>query len=184
MADLDDSIVASVFDDGESSDNFSPVLAVVSPSTTALSRYLPACKHVSNPKTQKIKAKAAPKAAPKKAAAPKAAPKPRKPKEITSKPKAAAKASISKKRAKPDTEDEDSAPEAASLHDDTLLSATPPSAKKQKKDPAPKKKAGKPLQPRENEAPSFDGAAEPKPKKGSATEQYQKVREHNLHSLV
>jgi hypothetical protein len=51
MADLDDSIVASVFDDGESSDNFSPVVAVVSPSNTALSRYPPACKHVSNPKT-------------------------------------------------------------------------------------------------------------------------------------
>lgn len=120
----------------------------------------------------------------KKAAAPKAAPKPRKPKETTTKPKVTAKATTkataSKKRVKPDTEDEDSAPEVNSIHDDTLLSATPPSAKKQKKDPAPKKKAGKPLQPRENEAPSFDGTGEPKPKKGSATEQYQKVRKHRL----
>ena len=85
------------------------------------------------------------------------------------------KATASKKRAKPDTEDEGSASEAGSLHDDTLLSATPPSAKKQKKDVVPKKKAGKPLQPLENEAISFDGVAEPKSKKRGNAEQYQKV---------
>ena len=80
-----------------------------------------------------------------------------------------------KKRAKPDTEDEDSASEVGSLHDDTLLSATPPSAKKQKKDLVPKKKAGKPLQTLANEAIGFDGVAEPKSKKGGNAEQYQKV---------
>ncbi|MCJ1398050.1 DNA topoisomerase 2 [Xylographa trunciseda] len=146
---MDDSIVDSVFDDGGSSDNFSPVVAV------------------------KTKAKAVPKAAVKKAVtAAKAAPK--KMAQTTLKP-VKPKAAASKKRAKPDTEDEDSAVEVGSLHDDTLLSATPPSAKKQKKDLAPKKKAGKPLQTLENEALSFDGAAEPKPKKGGNAEQYQKL---------
>lgn len=70
------------------------------------------------------------------------------------------------------------------MHDDTLLSATPPSAKKQKKAPAPKKMGAKPLREIENEAiaeaidasMNLDGTDEPKPKKGSkSTEQYQKV---------
>lgn len=50
MDDMDDSIVASVFDDGESSDNFSPVVAVVSPSILALSTHIYAYKHVPNSK--------------------------------------------------------------------------------------------------------------------------------------
>ena len=91
--------------------------------------------------------------------------------------KTKAKPAVSKKRAKPDTEDEDSAPERDSVHDDTLLSATPPSAKKQKKAPAPKKAGAKPLQERENEALGFDGVAESNPKKGS-TDQYQKASKH------
>ena len=71
----------------------------------------------------------------------------------------------------------------ASLHDDSILSATPPSAKKQKK-LAPKKLGAKPLREIENEAISeaidasmmLDGSRDEKPKKGSkATEQYQKV---------
>lgn len=173
--DMDDSLVASVLDDGESSDNFSPVLAVVSPSNRT---HIPPPTYKTRLLTssQKTKAKAAPKAAVKKTAAlkEKAGPKPRKPKEITAKPKVTAKATTSKKRAKLDTEDEESEPEIASLHDDTLLNATPPSAKKQKKEPV-KKKAGKPLQVRENDAGGFDGTDEPKPKKGSATEQYQKL---------
>ncbi|MCJ1284626.1 DNA topoisomerase 2 [Xylographa opegraphella] len=146
---MDDSIVESVFDDGGSSDNFSPVVAV------------------------KSKAKAAPKAVAKKAVtAAKAAPK----KMAQSTLKAAKpKAATSKKRAKPDSEDEGSVSEVGSLHDDTLLSATPPSAKKQKKEILPKKKASKPLQPLENEAVSFDGVAEPKSKKGGNAEQYQKL---------
>lgn len=92
--------------------------------------------------------------------------------QTTLKPK---KAPTSKKRPKPDSEDEDPDPEP-SMHDDSLLSATPPSAKKQKKAPAPKKKATKPLQEVENEAMGFDGAEDSKPKKGSkSTETYQKV---------
>ena len=87
-----------------------------------------------------------------------------------------------KKRPKPDTEDEDD--EDPSLHDDSLLSATPPSAKKRKKGPGPMKMGAKPLREIENEAISeaidasmmLDGAVDSKPKKAKkATEQYQKV---------
>ena len=130
----------------------------------------------------KTKAKAAPKPkavtskpAPKKPAASK--PGPRKT-QTTLKTKSAA----SKKRPKPDTEDEneDSDPIPG---DDTLLSNTPPSAKKQKKAPVPKKIGAKPLREIENDAIAeaievsmLDGADDPKPKKGSkATEQYQKL---------
>ncbi|KAL8737626.1 MAG: hypothetical protein Q9181_001499 [Wetmoreana brouardii] len=118
-----------------------------------------------------IKAKK-PKAVPRKAtAAPKAAS--TKMSQTTLKPK---KPAAPKKRPKPDTEDEDSTSERPSLHDNSPLSATPPSAKKQKKAPAPKKKASKPLQEVQNEAVSFDGAEDPKPKKGSkSTETYQKL---------
>ncbi|KAL8856049.1 MAG: hypothetical protein Q9178_007305 [Gyalolechia marmorata] len=121
---------------------------------------------------EQIKVKPKPKAAPKKApAAPKAAA--TKLSQTTLKPK---KPAASKKRPKPDTEDEGSASERASLHDDSVLSATPPSAKKQKKAPAPKKKAAKPLQEVQNESMGFDGADDPKPKKDSkSTETYQKL---------
>ncbi|KAL8673642.1 MAG: hypothetical protein Q9168_001948 [Polycauliona sp. 1 TL-2023] len=147
---MDSSVVESVFDIDDS-EAFSP-----------------------EPIKAKLKAKPAPKAAPKKAAgAPKAvAPKMS---QTTLKPK---KPAPSKKRAKPDTEDEDDALDHDSPHDDSLLSATPPSAKKQKKAPAPKKKAAKPLQEVENEAMGFDGTDEPeaKPKKESkSTDTYQKL---------
>lgn len=67
--------------------------------------------------------------------------------------------------------------------DDSLLADTPPQ-KKQKKAPAPKKATGNPLQEVDNESfavdATMDGAndvmVEPKLKKGSATDQYQKVR--------
>lgn len=113
--------------------------------------------------------KAKPKAAPKKAAV---APKPPKLSQTTLKPK---KPAASKKRPKPDTEDEDSGSEP-SIRDDSLLSNTPPSAKKQKKASVPKKKAAKPLQEVENDAMGLDGVEETKAKKGSkSTETYQKV---------
>lgn len=134
------------------------------------------------PKTKaapKAAPKAASKPAPKKAAATKVAPK--KTSQTTLKMKPAA----SKKRPRPDTEDEDEdSASDVSLHDNSLLSNTPPSAKKQKKAPAPKKTGAKPLREIENEAiaeaidasMNLDGIDEPNPKKGSkATEQYQKV---------
>lgn len=95
--------------------------------------------------------------------------------QTTLKPK---KATISKKRPKPDTEDEDSTSDVASIRDDSMLSSTPPEAKKQKKAPALKKKATstKALQEVQNESYGYDGIEEEMPKKGSkATETYQKV---------
>ena len=84
-----------------------------------------------------------------------------------------AKTAVSKKR-KQDTEDEVSPSEGPSIHGDSLLSVTPPSAKKQKKGPAPKKSSGKPLQEIENEAMSSTSPLKAK-KSSKATDQYQKV---------
>lgn len=125
----------------------------------------------------KHKAAAAPKATVKKAPkaagkAPKAAPK--KLSQTTLQTKA--KSAPSKKRPKPDTEDEASASDQDSLNDGSHLSNTPPSAKKLKKAsaPKPKKSTMAALQEIQNEA--FDGEVAPKPKKSSkATDQYQKV---------
>jgi DNA topoisomerase II len=94
--------------------------------------------------------------------------------QTTLKPKA--KPATSKKRPKPDSEDEQSSPEVAVHHNDSILSMTPPSAKKQKKAPAVKKTGAKPLQENENEASNIGGADELKAKKASkSTDQYQKV---------
>lgn len=63
-----------------------------------------------------------------------------------------------------------------SNNDDSLLSNTPPSAKKQKKGPAPKKAPGKPLAELENESFSMDVPVDkPASKKATSTEQYQKL---------
>lgn len=83
----------------------------------------------------------------------------------------------SKKRPKPDSEDEeDPASGMNSIHDDdSILSNTPPSSKKQKKAPV-KKGGGKPLQDIENDSMQMDGPSESKAKgKKSATDQYQKL---------
>ncbi|KAL9599418.1 MAG: hypothetical protein Q9219_003855 [cf. Caloplaca sp. 3 TL-2023] len=121
------------------------------------------------PEPFKTKAKAKP--APKKAAtASKIAT--TKMSQTTLKPK---KPAVTKKRPKPDSEDEDS-PSGLSINGDSILSTTPPGAKKQKKAPVARKKATKPLQEVQNEAMSFDGAEDPKPQKGSkSTETYQKL---------
>ena len=83
------------------------------------------------------------------------------------------KVAASKKR-KQDAEDGDSPSEGPSIHDDSLLSVTPPGAKKQKKGPAPKKSSGKPLQEIENEAMASTSPSKAK-KSSKATDQYQKV---------
>ena len=89
----------------------------------------------------------------------------------------------SKKRPKPDSEDEDDID--PSPCDDSVLSATPPQAKKQKTAPTKKNVASRPLREIENEAINeaidasmmLDGSHEAKPQKGSkSTEQYQKVQ--------
>ncbi|KAI0391663.1 DNA topoisomerase [Xylariaceae sp. FL0594] len=79
---------------------------------------------------------------------------------------------VPKKRAPVDS-DHDDGDDAV----DSSFSHTPPSAKKQKKAPAPKKSSGKPLAELENESLGLDGAAETKPKGKSktATETYQKL---------
>ncbi|KAK0627519.1 DNA topoisomerase [Immersiella caudata] len=77
---------------------------------------------------------------------------------------------VSKKRPIPESDDE-----ADSLADDgaSILSHTPPSAKKQKKAPA-KKSSGKPLAEIENDSMALDGPSQPKKTK-TATETYQKL---------
>ncbi|KAK0257528.1 DNA topoisomerase 2 [Friedmanniomyces endolithicus] len=121
--------------------------------------------------------KAKVKAPAKKAAAskPKAAPK-----QFIPKATKGAAAPKTKKRSKPESDEENSDIDAHA-NDDSLLSNTPPSAKKQKKAPARSKAAvSKPLMELENESFNFDGAADEKPvpkaqKKGTSTEQYQKL---------
>lgn len=91
----------------------------------------------------------------------------------TLKPKAIA----SKKRPKPESDEENVLGNSDSANDDSLLSHTPPSAKKQKTAPVMKKSAGTALQPVENESFGYDGTLDTKAKKaGNASEQYQKVR--------
>jgi len=78
-----------------------------------------------------------------------------------------------KKRPKPDSDDESSIGDGDSQQDGSDLSNTPPSAKKQKKGPAPKKQAGKPLQVVENESMIIDKPTTSKSKTQTATELYQ-----------
>lgn len=86
--------------------------------------------------------------------------------------------SAPKKRTKPDSDVENTDLSMDdSAGDGSHLSVTPPSAKKQKKLPAPKKTGGKPLQPIDNGThDSIDGASKAQSKKQlSASEQYQRV---------
>ncbi|KAF2099707.1 type II DNA topoisomerase [Rhizodiscina lignyota] len=116
----------------------------------------------------KAKAKAAPKKA---AAAPKAKAGAKKLTQSTLKTTKTA-----KKRAKPDSDAENTEDEEpVSFHDASLLSNTPPSSKKQKKAPAPKKAGGKPLQEIANESFGMDGTSDPKPAKGSSSDKYQRL---------
>lgn len=95
------------------------------------------------------------------------------------KPKAGAKSAASKKRAKPDSENElsDGDGDGNGAEDDDLLSSTPPSAaKKAKKAPAAKKAASKPLANVANESFGADGTDEARSsKEQGASEKYQKV---------
>ncbi|KAJ5379735.1 DNA topoisomerase 2 [Penicillium cataractarum] len=109
----------------------------------------------------KTKAKPAPK---------KAAAKPAAKKATTVKPKA--KTAAAKKKAKADTEDEMSDAHMSDDDADSLLSQTPPKAKKAA---APKRAGSKPLADVENESFGGDGTSEPPKEKGSASEKYQKL---------
>ncbi|KAA8649677.1 DNA topoisomerase 2 [Aspergillus tanneri] len=105
------------------------------------------------------------KAAPKKAAAPKRAT------QTTLTGKSVGKAAASKKRAKPESDDDLSEDNILS-DNDSMLSHTPP--KKPKKAPATKKGGSKPLADVENESFTMDGADEPT-KDTNASEKYQKA---------
>ncbi|KAF2465458.1 type II DNA topoisomerase [Lindgomyces ingoldianus] len=148
---MDDSLMDSVFDDGESSD-FAPVKPVKA--------------------TKVTKAKAA---APKRAAAA-SKPRERKPKDATqSKPKTTK--APPKKRKDISEDDENSDIDMDDVigddDDESLLADTPP---QQKKAPGPKKSSGKPLADIANESFGLDGADDDpaaKPKKGGATTKYQ-----------
>ena len=141
----------SVFEDEASSD-FEPVKA----------RQTPKCPSTKNSCQQKTKP------ATKKAAAPKPKPAAKKTASTASKTGKPAKAATSKKPAKPNSDDENMDLDRDSFNDDSLLSNTPPSSKKLKKPPAPKKSSGKPLESIENESFGMDGIQEPQAKKGSA----------------
>jgi DNA topoisomerase-2 len=99
------------------------------------------------------------------------------------------KAPATKKRAKPESDAENSDMDHNSNNDDSLLSNTPPAAKKQKKLPGPKKSSGKPLQSIENEsfaAMDEDTASKPKPKgkaANDASDKYQKIS-HMEHIIL
>jgi DNA topoisomerase-2 len=118
---------------------------------------------------QKPKAKAAPKKA-SAAKAPKAGGK-----KLTQTTLTTSK-TASKKRAKPESGDEDSPSDIDAFGQGSLLSNTPPSAKKQKKGAVKKAGTSKPLQGIENESMLLDEppAKGPSTKK-SATDQYQKL---------
>jgi len=148
---MDDSLMDSVFDDEASSD-FEPVKASQTPKR-------PSTKNSCQQK---------PKPAAKKAAAPKPKSTAKKTTSTASKAGRPAKAALSKKRAKPDSDDENMDLDHDSLNDDSLLSNTPPSSKKLKKVPPPKKTSGKPLESIENESFGGNGIQEPRADKGGA----------------
>lgn len=90
--------------------------------------------------------------------------------------------STSKKRAKSGSDDEGSGSDLDAFGKDSLLSNTPPSAKKQKKAPVKKAGASKPLQGIENDSMQVDDdddedepPKKPTGPKKSATDQYQKL---------
>lgn len=82
---------------------------------------------------------------------------------------------VPKKRPKPDSDDESSVGDGNSALHGSDLSKTPPSAKKQKKDPGPKKQGGNPLQAVENGSMILDKPSGSKNKKPTATELYQRL---------
>jgi DNA topoisomerase II len=112
------------------------------------------------------------KAAAKKPAAPKAAKK-----AITAKAPTKTKSTVPKKRAKADSEDEQSDPDLA-FDDESLLGDTPPKAKKAKMASSTNnfvKSPHKPLADIVNEAMALDGAADGKPKKKRNSDIYQQL---------
>jgi DNA topoisomerase-2 len=126
------------------------------------------------PTTNNFQKVAKAKTAPKKTMAPKAATK----KATTAKVPTKTKSTVPKKRAKADSEDEQSEPDLA-FDDESLLGDTPPKAKKAKTTTSgknPFKSPQRPLGQIVNEAMALDGSADKKPKKGKrVSEIYQQL---------
>ncbi|KAI9786268.1 MAG: DNA topoisomerase 2 [Peltula sp. TS41687] len=123
------------------------------------------------------KAKAKAKAAPKKASGV-ATTKAAGPTKKLTQSKLTVKPVATKKRQRSASMDENSDSDRKSLHDDSLLSITPPKEKKPRKAPLPKKTTkSQPLKAIENDGVGSDGTDDaPKPKKSTgATEKYQKL---------
>jgi DNA topoisomerase-2 len=98
--------------------------------------------------------------------------------QTTLKPLAKPKVTASKKRAKPDSEDEQEASSEVdnAFEDESLLSSTPPKAKKPKPNPATTAGKRKSLGDMVNEAIAVEEPQDGKPKKGKRiSEQYQKL---------
>ncbi len=96
--------------------------------------------------------------------------------QTTLKAAAKPKATTSKKRPKPDSDDEASSEVDHGFDDESLLDSTPPKAKKAKPNPAPKAGKRKSLGDMVNEAIAVDSPQDAKPKKGKRiSEQYQKL---------
>lgn len=153
-------------DNFDDSDAFSPIVTTVSVYYSPylnLRMYSFQTEYLTN-RTQKAKAKPAPKkGAPSKVG-------PKKLVQTTMKTKAAP-----KKRPKPDSDDESSLGDGNSRQDGSDLSNTPPSAKKRKTEEVPKKQAGKPLQVVQNESVAINKPTASKVKAQTATELYQKL---------
>lgn len=86
------------------------------------------------------------------------------------------KTTLTTKRARPTSDDEQSDTDQKRLGDNSQLDNTPPKEKKQKKAPVKKGTITKPLQIIENDETAIEGSEDPKSKKGSgATDKYQKA---------
>ena len=162
----------SVFDDYGDSDAFSPVAVPVSCPAAVQRQSIGTGYNILMSTVQKPKAKPASKKVP-------AAKAPKAPKAGTKKlvqTTLAASKTASKKRAKPESDEEDSPSDPEAFGQGSLLSNTPPSAKKQKKAPVKKSGVSQPLQGIENESMQLDEPlAKGASSKKSATEQYQRL---------
>jgi DNA topoisomerase-2 len=154
---MDDDSIFNISDD-DNSDFVPEKPAAVSPTHVAR----PGCQVTDFFALQKTKAKAAPKKAATKPAAKKA--------QTTLKGKG--KTAAAKKKAKADSEDEMSDVHMSDDDADSLLSQTPPKAKKAA---ATKRAGSKPLADVENESFGGDATSETPKQKGGASEKYQKV---------
>ena len=159
----------SIFDDYGDSDAFSPVAVPVSCPAAVLRQSIDTGCNILISTVQKPKAKPASKKVPA-AKAPKAGTK-----KLVQTTLATSK-TASKKRAKPESDEEDSPSDPEAFGQGSLLSNTPPSAKKQKKAPVKKSSGSQPLQGIENESMQLDEPlAKGASSKKSATEQYQRL---------